>query len=322
VRPAQARKGRELMDAAISLRGVVKTFGEHRAVDGISFDVPAGGIFGLLGPNGAGKSTTIRMIMDIIRPDSGTITVLGTDSSKAAREHIGYLPEERGLYKKMKVLDVLEFQGSLTGSMPKEARAEAKTWLAKLEIADWADKKVEELSKGMQQKIQFAAAVLGKPKVLILDEPFSGMDPVNQNLFKDRILELNRAGTTIIFSTHQMETAERLCKEIALINKGQLVLSGALAKVKEGFGRNSVLLEYQGDGAFLAGVPGVARIDEYGSYSEIRLETGADPQALLRAVAGRLIVTKFEVVAPTLHNIFIEKVGGVVAPVLERVGDA
>src|SRR5262245_28290983 len=310
------------MDAAISLRGIVKTFGEHRAVDGVSIDVPAGGIFGLLGPNGAGKSTTIRMIMDIIRPDSGTITVLGKVSSEAAREHIGYLPEERGLYKKMKVLDVLEFQGSLTGASPRDARAEAKTWLQKLEIADWAEKKVEELSKGMQQKIQFASAVLGKPKILILDEPFSGMDPVNQNLFKDRILELNRQGTTIVFSTHQMETAERLCKEIALINKGQVVLSGALAKVKEGFGRNSVLLEYQGDGSFLGALPGVARVDAYGSYSEIRLEAGADPQAILRAVAGRLTVTKFEVVAPTLHNIFIEKVGAVATPVLERVGDA
>jgi ABC-2 type transport system ATP-binding protein len=310
------------MQPAISLRGVVKSFGDFRAVDQVTFDIPAGEIFGLLGPNGAGKSTTIRMIMDIIRPDTGSISVLGKTTSEGAREHIGYLPEERGLYKKMKVIDVLAFQGSLTGAMPKEARVEAKTWLAKLEIADWADKKIEELSKGMQQKIQFAAAVLGRPKILILDEPFSGMDPVNQNLFKDQLLELNRQGTTIVFSTHQMETAERLCKEIALINKGQLVLSGSLAKVKEGFGRNSVLLEYQGDGAFLAGLPGVARIDEYGSYSEIRLDPGADPQTLFRGVAGRLTVTKFEVVAPTLHNIFIEKVGAAATPVLERVGDA
>jgi ABC-2 type transport system ATP-binding protein len=310
------------MDAAISLRGVVKAFDDFRAVDGITLDIPQGEIFGLLGPNGAGKSTTIRMIMDIIRPDTGTISVLGKPSTENVRHHVGYLPEERGLYKKMKVLDVLSFQGSLTGATPAAARVEAKGWLEKLEIADWADKKVEELSKGMQQKIQFAAAVLGNPPILILDEPFSGMDPVNQNLFKDRILELNRKGTTIVFSTHQMETAERLCKEIALINKGQLVLSGPLAKVKEGFGRNSVLLEYEGDGAFLSALPGVARIDGYGSYSEIRLETGADPQAILRAVAGRLKVTKFEIVAPTLHNIFIEKVGATNVGVLERVGDA
>ena len=310
------------MEPAISLRGVVKAFGDFRAVDDVTLDIPAGGIFGLLGPNGAGKSTTIRMIMDIIRPDTGTITVLGKPAPENVRNHVGYLPEERGLYKKMKVLDVLEFQGSLKGKTPKDARAEAKVWLGKLEIADWAEKKVEELSKGMQQKIQFAAAVLGKPPILILDEPFSGMDPVNQNLFKDQILDLNRQGTTIVFSTHQMETAERLCKEIALINKGQLVLSGPLAKIKAGFGKNSLLLEYDGDGSFLLGLPGVARVDAFGSYSEIRLEAGADPQSILRAVSGRLNVSKFEIVAPTLHNIFIEKVGGTATPILERVGDA
>jgi ABC-2 type transport system ATP-binding protein len=310
------------MSAAIALRDVVKAFDGFRAVDGITLDIPAGEIFGLLGPNGAGKSTTIRMVMDIIRPDSGTILVNGKPSPEHVRNQVGYLPEERGLYKKMKVLDVLEFQGSLKGSSPRDARVEAKGWLEKLEISDWADKKVEELSKGMQQKIQFAAAVLGKPPILILDEPFSGMDPVNQNLFKDRILELNRQGTTIVFSTHQMETAERLCKSIALINKGQLVLSGPLAKVKEGFGKNSVLVEYDGDGAFLGGLPGVARVDGYGSYSEVRLEAGADPQAIFQAVAGRLKVKKFEIVAPTLHNIFIEKVGATATPVLERVGDA
>jgi ABC-2 type transport system ATP-binding protein len=174
----------------------------------------------------------------------------------------------------------------------------------------------------MQQKIQFAAAVLGNPPILILDEPFSGMDPLNQNLFKDQILDLNRQGTTIVFSTHQMETAERLCKEIALINKGQLVLSGPLAKIKAGFGKNSLLLEYDGDGSFLLGLPGVAKVDAFGSYSEIRLEAGADPQSILHAVAGRLNVSKFEIVAPTLHNIFIEKVGGTATPILERVGDA
>jgi ABC-2 type transport system ATP-binding protein len=300
------------MNTAIALRDVVKEFDGFRAVDGITLDIPAGGIFGLLGPNGAGKSTTIRMIMDIIRPDSGTITVMGKSSRENIRNHVGYLPEERGLYKKMKVLDMLEFLGTLTGSSPGDARRESQGWLERLEIADWAERKIEELSKGMQQKIQFAAAVLGKPEVLILDEPFSGMDPVNQNTFKDAILEINRGGTTIIFSTHQMETAERLCKEIALINKGKLVLSGPLAKVKEGFGKNSLLIEYEGDGAFLEGLPGVARVDAYGSYSEMRLEAGA----------GRLTVKKFEIVAPTLHNIFIEKVGATAMPILERVGDA
>ena len=310
------------MEIAIALHDVVKVFDGHRAVDGITLNIPAGGIFGLLGPNGAGKSTTIRMIMDIIRPDSGTITVLGTRARDDVRNHIGYLPEERGLYKKMKVLDLLEFLGTLTGSAPRDARKESLSWLERLEIGDWSAKKVEELSKGMQQKIQFAAAVLGRPKILILDEPFSGMDPVNQNLFKDAMLEINRQGTTIIFSTHQMETAERLCKDIALIDKGKLVLSGPLAMVKEGFGKNSVLLEYDGDGAFLGGLSGVARVDAYGSYSEVRLEAGADPQAIFRSVGARLRVRKFEIVAPTLHNIFMEKVGAATTPILERVGDA
>jgi ABC-2 type transport system ATP-binding protein len=310
------------MTTAIALRDVVKSFNGFRAVDSITLDIPAGGIFGLLGPNGAGKSTTIRMIMDIIRPDSGTIRVLGASSHADVRSRVGYLPEERGLYKKMKVLDMLEFLGTLTRSSPRDARTESRSWLERLEIGDWASKKVEELSKGMQQKIQFAAAVLGRPKVLILDEPFSGMDPVNQNLFKDAMLEISREGTTIVFSTHQMETAERLCKELALIDKGKLVLSGPLAKVKEGFGKNSLLLEYEGDGAFLGRLSGVARVDEYGSYSEVRLEAGADPQAILRSVGERLRVRRFEIVAPTLHNIFMEKVGATAAPVLERVGDA
>jgi ABC-2 type transport system ATP-binding protein len=310
------------MNTAIALRDVVKEFDGFRAVDGITLEIPAGGIFGLLGPNGAGKSTTIRMIMDIIRPDTGTITVLGTSSHDNVRHNVGYLPEERGLYKKMKVLDMLEFLGTLTGLSPRDSRKESLGWLERLEIGDWAARKIEELSKGMQQKIQFAAAVLGKPPILILDEPFSGMDPVNQNLFKDTILETNRQGTTIIFSTHQMETAERLCKEIALINKGKLVLSGSLAKVKEGFGKNSLLIEYEGDGEFLGRLPGVARVDAYGSYSEVRLEAGADPQSIFQSVAGRLKIKKFEIVAPTLHNIFIEKVGATSTPVLERVGDA
>jgi ABC-2 type transport system ATP-binding protein len=310
------------MDSAIALRDVVKEFDGFRAVDGITLDIPAGEIFGLLGPNGAGKSTTIRMIMDIIRPDTGTITVLGKSSQNNVRHNVGYLPEERGLYKKMKVLDMLEFLGTLTGSSPRDARKESQAWLERLGIADWAAKKIEELSKGMQQKIQFAAAALGRPPILILDEPFSGMDPVNQNMFKDAILETNRQGTTIVFSTHQMETAERLCKEIALINKGKLVLSGPLSKVKEGFGKNSLLIEYDGDGSFLAALPGVAKVDAYGSYSEVRLEAGADPQVIFQAVAGRLRVKKFEIVAPTLHNIFIEKVGAPAMPVLERVGDA
>jgi ABC-2 type transport system ATP-binding protein len=298
------------MESAISLRGVTKAFGDFRAVNEIDLEVPAGDVFGLLGPNGAGKTTSIRMIMDIIRPDTGEVHVFGEKLADGTKDRIGYLPEERGLYRKMKLLDMLEFQGAIKGMTPSAARASAGKWLDRLELGAWKDKKVEELSKGMQQKAQFVAAVLAKPDLLILDEPFSGMDPVNQDLFKDVIVELNRAGTSILFSTHQMDTAERLCKRIALINHGKVAVSGVLSEVKAGFGKNSVLMDFDGDGSFLGSLPGVARVDDYGQYQEIRLAPGADPQELLRASVGRLKIRRFEIVSPTLHNIFIELVGG------------
>lgn len=314
--------GGNTMDAAISARDISKNFGDFRAVDRLSLDVPSGGIFGLLGPNGAGKTTTIRMLLDIIRPDTGEIRVLGSPSTHAPRDRIGYLPEERGLYRKMKVVEMLEFQGSLKGRSISRARKEGLEWLDRLGLAEWSGKKVEELSKGMQQKVQFVAAVLARPELLILDEPFSGMDPVNQNLFKDQILEINRSGSTIVFSTHQMETAEKLCHAIVIIDRGAPVLQGTLSDVKTRFGKNSILVEYEGDGSFLKSLPGVARIDEYGQSSEIRLDPGADPQTVFQAMAGRLRVRKFELVAPTLHNIFIEIVGAAPVQPLERVGDA
>ena len=297
------------MEAAVSLRDLVKTFGTHRAVDGVSLEVTKGLIFGLIGPNGAGKTTTIRMILDIIRPDSGEVRVLGLPAGDGVRDRIGYLPEERGLYRKTKVLEMLEFQGSIKGASPAAARRQAAGWLDRLGLGEWKDRKVEDLSKGMQQKVQFVGAVMGEPELLILDEPFAGLDPVNQNLFKDVMLDLNRAGATIVFSTHQMETAERLCREIALINRGRIVLGGPLAAVKARFGKNSVLVECEGDGQFLRSLPGVARVDDYGGYREVRLREGADPQALLRALVERGAVRRFEIVEPTLHNIFIEQVG-------------
>jgi ABC-2 type transport system ATP-binding protein len=298
------------MEPAVSLRDLVKTFGQHRAVDGISLEVPRGIIFGLIGPNGAGKTTTIRMILDILRPDAGEIRVLGLPPGGGVRDRIGYLPEERGLYRKTKVLEMLEFQGAIRGAKPAVARREAAGWLERLGLNDWKDRKVEDLSKGMQQKVQFVGAILGKPELLILDEPFAGLDPVNQNQFKDIMLELNHAGATIIFSTHQMETAEKLCKEIALINRGRIVLGGPLASVKARFGKNSVLVEYDGDAVFLRQLPGVARVDDYGGYREVRLQDGADPQLLLKALVEKTAaVRRFEIVEPTLHNIFIEQVG-------------
>jgi len=295
---------------AVRLEGVTKRFAGHTAVDALSLDVPQGGIFGLLGPNGAGKSTTIRMIMNIITPDAGRIGVLGsTGSSRELSSRIGYLPEERGLYKRMKVLNHLAFFGEAKGIPRATARQKASQWLDRLGLADWTQKKVEDLSKGMQQKVQFVGAVMGRPELLILDEPFSGLDPVNQNLFKDVMLELNRAGSTIIFSTHQMDTAEKLCREIGLINRGRMVLNGLLSAIKARLGKNSVLVEVEGDGSFLSGLPGVARVDDYGQYLEIRLHENADPQALLRASIGRVGIRRFEIMAPTLHSIFIEQVG-------------
>ena len=297
------------MEAAVSLNRLVKQYGEKVAVDGVSFDVPAGSIFGLLGRNGAGKTTTIRMIMDIIRPDSGQVFVLGQEMRTSTKDRIGYLPEERGLYPKMQVIDMLEFQGTIKGLQAAEARKRASVWLDRLELGKEKQNKVEELSKGMQQKVQFAAAVIAKPELLILDEPFSGMDPKNQDLFKDMILELNRSGASIIFSTHVMESAERMCQEIALIDHGKTVLNGTIPAIKKQFGKNSVLLEFTGDGSHLRHLPCVDKVHDYGQYLELSLKEGADPQAVLEASVGRLAIRRFEIATPTLHNIFIQQVG-------------
>ena len=297
------------MDLAVSLNDIRKTFGSHRAVDGLSFEIARGTVFGLLGRNGAGKSTTIRMIMDIIRPDSGSIEVLGRPMDGEVKDRLGYMPEERGLYPKMKVLDMLEYFGAVKGLKPKEARRRALPWLERLELDEWKDKKVEDLSKGMQQKAQFITTVLNEPDVLILDEPFSGMDPVNQEIFRELLLEINRKGTTLIFSTHVMESAERLCNQIALIDKGRAVLNGSLASIKEKFGNNTVQLEFDGDGSFLEAMAGVERLHRYERFVEINLAEGHNPQGLLEAAAGRLQVRRFEVMEPTLHNIFIDQVG-------------
>ena len=288
---------------------MVKEFGDHRAVDGVTFSIPTGGVFGLLGRNGAGKTTTLRMLMDIIRPDSGRIEVLGGPLNGETRDRIGYLPEERGLYPKMKVRDMLTFQGSLKGRSHAESNRKIGPWIERLDLGDWQGKKVEELSKGMQQKVQFIAAVASEPDLLILDEPFSGMDPVNQDLFKDLILEINRSGSTIVLSTHVMDTAERLCQQIALIDHGKVVLEGPLAEVKKRFGKNSLLLEYDGDGAFLSTLPMVEKVNDYGQHVELQLRPDADDQEVLRLAMSRLRVRRFEIVAPRLHNIFVQQVG-------------
>jgi ABC-2 type transport system ATP-binding protein len=297
------------METAVSLYDIRKTFGTHKAVDGLSFEIPRGTVFGLLGRNGAGKTTTIRMILDIIRPDSGSIEILGRPMDATVKDRLGYLPEERGLYPKMKVLDMLEFFGSVKGLKPAEARKRALPWLERLELGEWKDKKVEDLSKGMQQKAQFISTILADPDVLILDEPFSGMDPVNQEIFRGILEEISSGGTTLIFSTHVMESAEKLCNQIALIDKGRAVLAGSLASIKEKFGANTIQLEFDGDGSFLEQLPGVERMQRYERFVEVNLTDEHSPQQLLETAAGRLQVRRFEVMEPTLHNIFIDQVG-------------
>ena len=300
---------------SLSLAGVTKRFSGHTAVDGLSLEVPAGGIFGLLGPNGAGKSTTIRLIMSIIEPDAGRITRFGSaQSSRDLSARIGYLPEERGLYKKMKVLDHLVFLGETKGLARAEGRKRALAWLERLGIADWAQKKVEDLSKGMQQKVQFAGALLHEPELVILDEPFSGLDPINAQTMKDIVVDLAKRGRTVLFSTHVMEQAERMCDHVAIIARGKMVVNGTLAQVKADFGGRYLALGFSGGrehaNAVLADPRLVARLDDYGASAELRLADAATPDQLLSALVGAGVgLRRFEVVEPSLQAIFVAKVG-------------
>ena len=296
------------MSDAIVVTDVVKRYGDFAAVDGVNLRVPQGSIYGLLGPNGAGKTTAIRMMMQIILPDEGSIEVLGQPVERLQNERIGYLPEERGLYKKMQILDMLTFLGQIKKLSRSVARERASRWLERMGLADYARKTAEDLSKGMQQKVQFIVTMIHEPEVVILDEPFSGLDPVNANILKDIILEYHDQGHTIIFSTHMMEQVERLCEEICLINKGRVVLAGTLASVKQEFGHGGVTLRFSGDGAFLADLPGVANFNDYGNEVFLRLTDGSDPARILEAARERLTITKYEVAEPSIHDIFIERV--------------
>ena len=297
-----------MSEAAIRLAGVSKAFSGHAAVQDLSLTVPRGATFGLLGPNGAGKTTTLRMIMDVLGPDSGTIEILGQPASQGSRDRIGYMPEERGLYPRMVVEEQLLFFAELKGVPRKEASRRLRPWLERLGLVDWRHRKLNELSKGMQQKAQFIATVLHEPDILILDEPLSGLDPVAVNLMRDVFVDLRRTGKTVVLSSHQMETVERLCDAIALIHRGRKVLEGPVSEVKSRHGKNTVVLAYEGDGAFLAGLPGVQNVSDFGRYVEIRMAEGADPQVILQEAATRLRVSRFEVVEPSLHDIFVEQV--------------
>jgi len=294
---------------ALEIQNISKRFGEFYAVKELSFQVPSGSVYSLLGPNGAGKTTTIRMVMNIIIPDEGTIRVLGRKMDEEMKARIGYLPEDRGLYPKMKVGEHLRFLAELKGLNGRQARTAIDGWLERFDLAAWKFKKVEELSRGMQQKIQFIATVVHQPELIILDEPFSGLDPVNTKLLKDIMLEMKKQGKTIIFSTHRMEQVEMISDNICLINKAEMVLEGDLHRIKREYGKNTVVLDYEGDASFVKDLPEVADVDDYGRFMEIRMADRSDPQRLLDRLVGKLRINKFEVREPTLNAIFIEKVG-------------
>jgi ABC-2 type transport system ATP-binding protein len=293
----------------LTLSGVTKRFDEFTAVDDLSLRVRPGRIFGLIGPNGAGKTTTIRMIVNITAPDEGRIELFGHEMTTELQDRIGYLPEERGLYKKMKVVDQLRFFGELKNIKGKRADEAIDRWLERVKLTEWKTKKATELSKGMQQKIQFIAAVMHDPDLMILDEPFSGLDPVAQELLKEVVLELKAEGKTIIFSTHQMEMAERICDDICMINKSRKVLDGSLRQIKSSFGRNAVALRAEGGEAVLEDKSLVANLERHSDEVEVLLAQGADAQALLkRLLEAGAKVGKFELVEPSLNDIFIAKV--------------
>ena len=296
------------MDAVL-LNSLQKSFGEVRAVNNLSVTVPKASVYGFLGPNGAGKTTTLRMIMNIIRPDSGQIRVFGDSSLEQAKARIGYMPEERGLYRKMTVAKVLSYFGAIKGLSGNQLSGRVSKWLRRVELTDWATKKVEELSRGMHQKLQFAVTAINEPELLILDEPFAGLDPLNTDLIKAIMLEIRDEGKTIIFSTHVMHEAEKLCDSILLINKGRAILDGNLAHIKSQRSSNIVSTELEGDTNFIERLPEVKAVKCEGDSFEITLAGNADTQQLLKVLVERLRVHRFEVKVPSLHEIFIDLVG-------------
>jgi ABC-2 type transport system ATP-binding protein len=288
---------------AIAIRGVTKRFGDYAAVDDLTLTVPRGSVYGFIGPNGSGKTTTLRMTMNILLPDAGEIVVLGEKTSHAARDRVSYLPEERGLYKKMSVRDLLRYYGRLKSVPRARLDGAIDAWLEKLQLTDRAGLKIESLSKGQSQKVQFISAVVSEPELLILDEPFSGLDPVNAEALKDAVLQLRDRGTTIVFSTHDMATAERLCDRIFMIFRGKKVLDGTMAEIQEQYGADTIRVRTDGGRAVLEGMPGIDKVVDQGNLQEVRVK--GDPQAFLRALVARTTVHQFEVASPSLHDIFV-----------------
>ena len=293
----------------VELVDVRKAYEKKVAVQQLSLSIDAGQMFGLLGPNGAGKTSSIRMMMGITMPDSGRVSLFGKPFERASLDRVGYLPEERGLYKKMKVLDQLVFFGQLHGVSAHDARRRAIDWAKRLEIDQALEKKTEELSKGMQQKIQFISTLLHEPDLIIMDEPFSGLDPVNTNLLQDTLIDLKKQGRAILFSTHRMDQVEKLCDSICLINNGQAVLSGRVREIKSRYERNHVIVEFEGDPSFLNSSQ-IAEARNYSGHAEIRLKPHANAQKLLHEAAAVATIYRFELVEPSLEEIFIQTVGG------------
>ena len=292
----------------LSVRNLTKEYKNVTAVNDISFDVEPGKIFGLLGPNGAGKTTTIRIALNIIRPTSGSVLFESKQITNEFANDIGYLPEERGLYKKSKVIDVINYFASLKNLDKNHTADRAKFWLDKLGIENYRNNKIDELSKGNQQKVQFITAIIHDPKLLILDEPFSGFDPINQQLIRETILSFVNSGKIVILSTHQMETAEKLCSDILLLNKGKEVCKGSLSEIKRDFGTNNVKIEFEGNASFLNSMTEVKGVDLYGTYAEIHLRKEVKPAEFLRKISDKLLINQFSVIEPTLNKIFIDAI--------------
>jgi len=290
----------------LQLDNIHKEFDGKVAVDDLSLEVPKGVIYGIIGPNGAGKTTTIRMIMNITIPDSGQVLVDGSRADNNFKNRVGYLPEERGLYKKMTVSEVMLYMAEMKGQRASDIKNKIDPWLERMDLLEYKNRKVEELSKGMQQKLQFVTTILHNPELIILDELFSGLDPLNTELIKDILLESKRSGKTILFSTHVMEQAEKLCDYICMISHGKKVIDGRLADVKARFGENSIQLEIDGDGSFISSLVGVKDVIDFNNYFELNLEENTDTNTILKAVAERVTIRRFAIVEPSLYDIFID----------------
>jgi len=298
------------MSYALEAKGLCKSFGDFIAVDDVSLTIPEGAVFGLLGRNGAGKTTIIRMLMNIYFPDQGEVLLRGATVGQEFRNRVGYLPEERGLYKKMKLLEVILFFAELKGVMGKDVKLKALDYLTKFDLLDRKDAKIEDLSKGNQQKVQFICTIIHDPEFIILDEPFSGLDPVNTNLLKDIILDLKKAGKVIIFSTHLMDFAEKMCDHIAIIHQGKMLKQGSLTELKQEYSQRNISLVYEGDISFLEGHPIIEKIEDFGRFTGISVHTPKDVQTLLKLLVEKQIVVKrFDGNDISLHEIFINLTG-------------